>query len=78
VLVKHKNQESMGLLLHSAMMLNESRVLPERDKHDKFEITAEDFAKSSDEIDLNGIPCPTVWDNVWLIPRFKKTGSSEP
>ena len=48
----------MELLLHSALMLNESRVLPEREGHDQFEITAEDAAEStaSDEIDLNAIP----------------------
>jgi len=58
VLVKHKDRESMELLLHSALMLNESRVLPEREGHDQFEITAEDAAEStaSDEIDLNAIP----------------------
>jgi hypothetical protein len=62
VLVKHKDQESMELLLHSAMMLNESRVLPEREGHDQFEITAEDVAASttSDEIDLNTIPRPSL------------------
>jgi hypothetical protein len=49
VVAKHQDQESLELLIHSASMLTESRVLPERDGHDRFEITTEEVAENTEQ-----------------------------
>ena len=60
IVAKHKDQESIELLIQSVSMLGESRVLPERDGHDQFQITAEEIAENADDdFDVNAaIPRP--------------------
>jgi len=62
VVAKHKDEESINLLVEYASMLGASRVLPERDGHGQFELTPEDLVNSSDagEIDLDKIPRPSI------------------
>ena len=60
IVAKHKDQESIELLIQSVSMLGDSRVLPERDGHDQFQITAEEIAENADDdFDVNAaIPRP--------------------
>ena len=62
VVAKHKDEESINLLIGHASMLGESRVLPERDGNGKYELTPEELAECSDpgEIDLDNIPRPSI------------------
>ncbi len=62
VVAKHKDTESIEMLVRCVSMLGESRVLAERDGHGKFELTSEDLASSSDarDIDLDSIPRPSL------------------
>lgn len=58
VVQKHKDQDSINLLVQSVAMLGESRVLPEREGHDEFEISADEAAENSEQIDAAEIPRP--------------------
>jgi hypothetical protein len=62
VVAKHQDKESIEMLVRCASMLGESGVLPEREGHGKFELTAEDFADSPDsgDIDVDNIPRPSI------------------
>ena len=60
VVAKHKDQESISLLITSASMLSESNVLPERVGHDLFEVAKGDMTENDgDDIDLESIPRPS-------------------
>jgi len=53
VVAKHRDEESIKLLFQSVSMLSESRLLPERDGHEQFEITAEEKAENAEpDLDL--------------------------
>jgi len=61
IVAKHKDRESIELLIRSVSMLGESPLLPERDGHDQFEITAKEIADNTEDgFDLNtaNIPRP--------------------
>jgi len=61
VVAKHKDQESIELLIRSVSMLGESPVLPEREGHDQFEITKKEILENSgDDFDVKtaNIPRP--------------------
>jgi hypothetical protein len=49
IVAKHKDRESIELLIQSVAMLGESRVLPEREGHDRFEMTAEEIAENAED-----------------------------
>jgi hypothetical protein len=59
VVAKHKDQESIELLIRSVSMLGESSVLPERDGHERFEITAKEIADNAeDDFSVNAVKIP--------------------
>src|SRR5712692_6206581 len=61
IVAKHQDQDSIELLIRSVSMLGESPVLPERDGHDRFEITAKEIADNADDsfdVNTNNIPRP--------------------
>ncbi len=61
VAVQHPDQEHLQLLMHSASMIAESPVLPERAGHETFELTPEEIANQSPEdvaFELNDIQRP--------------------
>jgi hypothetical protein len=59
LVAKHKDQDSIELLIGSVSMLGESPVLPERDGHERFEITAKEIADNAeDDFDLNAASIP--------------------
>lgn len=60
VVQKHRDQESIDLLIESVAMLGESKVLPEREGHGQFEISAEEAAENAEEDDLVAIPRPNL------------------
>jgi hypothetical protein len=62
VVARHQDKESIEMLVRSASMLSESKVLPERDGHGGFELTAEERADSPDagDIDVDNIPRPSI------------------
>lgn len=58
---KHRDQESINLLIESAEMLAESSVLPERTGHDEFVISLKELEENNGEdLDLQNIPRPTL------------------
>jgi hypothetical protein len=62
IVCKHPEQETFQLLIDSASLLAESRVLPERAGHDKFEITEEEAAENTekDPVRASEIPRPAL------------------
>lgn len=61
VVQKHKDEESIELLVKSAALLEESSVLPERDGHDSFHITPNEVLENAeDDLDLEDIPRPSM------------------
>jgi hypothetical protein len=59
VVAKHKDQDSLELLIRSVSMLSESTLLPQRTGHGQFEITPEEAAENSDaDFDVNTINIP--------------------
>jgi hypothetical protein len=60
VVEKHRDQESIDLLVQTVAMLGESPVLPERDGHQQFEISPEEAAANTEEIDFDRIPRPSL------------------
>jgi hypothetical protein len=62
VVAKHKDEESIELLISSVRMLNESRVLPEREGHDSFVISREEAAENAEDdiISASDIPRPEL------------------
>lgn len=59
VVAKHPDQEHVQLLIRSASMVAGSPVLPVRDGHESFRLTAEEeAAQSSDDFDLNTADIP--------------------
>ena len=59
VVQKHNDKESIELLIRSAAMLGE--LLPERDGHHSFQITASEVLENSDDdLDLDRIPRPSM------------------
>jgi len=63
VVAKHPDQEHVQLLIQSASMVAGSPVLPVREGHDSFELSAEEQAtQSADEFELETaeIPRPTL------------------
>jgi hypothetical protein len=59
IVAKHKDQDSIELLIQSVSLLGESRVLAERDGHGQFEITAEEIAENAgDDFDVNAATIP--------------------
>jgi hypothetical protein len=59
VVQKHKDEDTIELLIKSVAMLGESRALPEREGHDRFEITPEEAAENAEDSDLT-IPRPAL------------------
>ena len=63
VTAKHRDQESVDLLIQSALMLNESNVLPERDGHDTLHITpeeADEYGNDDFDVATAQIPRPKL------------------
>lgn len=61
VVAKHPDKESLELLIHSVSMLNESRILPERDGHETFEITPEEKrTNDGEDFDLEDVRRPVL------------------
>ena len=63
VVSKHKDSESIEMLILSASMLAESGIMPERDGHGEFKLTAQEVEESrSDEFDVQklDVPRPTL------------------
>jgi len=62
VVARHQDKESIEMLVRSASTLGESSVLPEREGHGGFELTAGDLADSRDavDIDADNIPRPSI------------------
>jgi hypothetical protein len=64
VVAKHPNdRDSMELLFHSASLLSESSILPEREGHDMFRITpeeSEEHGKEGLNIPASEIPRPKL------------------
>ncbi len=61
IVAKHKDQESIELLIRSVSMLGESPVLPEREGHERFQITekeSEDHADDGIDVNTASIPRP--------------------
>lgn len=56
---KHKDEESINLLIQSVDMLGGSCALPERDGHGEFEITPEEAAENTDDFDITAIRRPS-------------------
>ncbi len=56
----HRDEESIRLLVQSVSLLGESPVLPEHDGHERFEITPEEAAENSEDLDLTAIPRPAL------------------
>jgi hypothetical protein len=63
VVSKHRDDDSIELLISSAKMLAESGPLPERDGHGELKLSAEeivDAASDSFNIDTDDIPRPEL------------------
>ena len=63
VVAKHPDRDSMELLYHSAWLLSESSILPEREGHDIFHMTPEEAEEHREEgfnIPASEIPRPTL------------------
>jgi hypothetical protein len=62
IVAKHPNDpDGIELLCKSASFLNESSVLPERDGHETFQITAEEAGETREEdLDLSAIRRPAL------------------
>jgi hypothetical protein len=63
VVAKHKDLESVELLIQSAAMLGESRVLPQREGHNELSMTPEDVAESGAadfDVETLQIPRPVL------------------
>jgi hypothetical protein len=62
VVARHKDEESVNLLINYASMLGASMLLPEREGHGQFRLEPEDLASSSDpgEVDMDNIPRPSL------------------
>jgi hypothetical protein len=59
IVARHKDQDSIELLIQSVSMLGDSRVLPERHGHDQLEITAEEIAENAEnDFDVNAADIP--------------------
>ena len=58
VFAKHKDQESVELLIKSVSMLTESNILPEKQGHDAFEITPEEVANNGEDLNLTAASIP--------------------
>jgi hypothetical protein len=63
VVAKHKDQESIEMLIESVSLLSESCLLPQREGHGVFEITQEEAAKyaaEDEELSSANIPRPKL------------------
>lgn len=63
VVAKHRDAESLAVLIESVSMLSESNVLPERDGHGNFVITEEEAAQhaaAGDDMAELSIPRPKL------------------
>ena len=58
VVAKHKDEESVQLLVKSVSLLTESTILPEKQGHDLFEITPEEAADHTEDLDIKGLDIP--------------------
>jgi hypothetical protein len=58
VAAKHKDEESLELLVRSVSMLTGSSILPEKQGHDAFEITPEEAAENSDDLAMTELDIP--------------------
>jgi hypothetical protein len=61
VVAKHKDQDSVELLIRTVSMLGESPVLPEREGHEGFALTEKEIAENAgDDFDVTtaNIPRP--------------------
>ncbi len=60
VVQKHRDEESIQHLIESVSLLGGSPVLPVRDGHDRFRISADEVSENSEDLDLTTIPRPTL------------------
>ena len=59
VVAKHKDLESVELLIQSVAMLGESRVLPQREGHNELSMTPEEVRESgADDFDVDTLQIP--------------------
>ena len=59
IVAKHRDQESIELLIQSVSMLGESPVLPERVGHEQFQISPAEIAENAeDDFDVNAVKIP--------------------